>query len=95
MSIGSKFLLACGVVAGCAFAFSAARAAPEPFCRDYTRAALAQVQKALAIPRCRRGMDGPRWSADYKVHFGWCLGASLRAADEERAARTVHLRRCE
>jgi len=95
MSIGSKFLLGCGVAAACALTVPAARAAPEPFCRDYTRAALNQVQKALSIPRCRPGMDGPRWSADFKVHFDWCIGVPPSAAEGERMARTAHLRRCE
>lgn len=95
MSIGSKSLIGGGIVAACTFIACAAQAAPERFCRDYTRAALNQVQKALSIPRCRRGMDGPRWSADFKVHFDWCIGATPSAAEAERIARTEHLRRCE
>ncbi len=77
-----------------AMAASTAQAAPPPFCRGYANAALNQVRTALAIPRCRPGMEGARWSADFRVHYDWCLGASLRAAEEERAARTIHLRRC-
>lgn len=93
MSIRSKFLLGCGVVAGCAFAFSAAQAAPEPFCRDYARAAVRQVELARAIPACNRGV-GPRWTTDYRVHFDWCLGAPIPAVEEERGVRTRWLQRC-
>ena len=77
-----------------AMAASTAQAAPPPFCRGYASAALNQVRAALAIPRCRGGMEGSRWSADFRVHYDWCLGAAPAAAAEERAARTVHIRRC-
>lgn len=95
MSIGSKSLLGCGVAAACALTISAAQAAPEPFCRDYTRAALNQVHKALSLPRCRPGMEGARWSTEFKVHFDWCIGVTPSTAEAERIARTNHLRRCE
>jgi hypothetical protein len=84
--IGTGFLLA--------MAASTAQAAPPGFCRDYARAALNQVRGSLAIPRCRGGMEGARWSADFRVHYDWCLGASPGAAAEEREARTIHIRRC-
>ncbi len=71
-----------------------AQAADPGFCRDYARAALNQVQIALSTPACRPGLEGARWSADYRVHFDWCLGAPYGAAQGERAARTRHLRRC-
>jgi hypothetical protein len=77
-----------------ATAASVAQAAPPPFCRGYASAALNQVRVALAIPRCRGGMEGARWSADFRVHYDWCLGASPAAAAEEREARTIHIRRC-
>ena len=77
-----------------AMAASTAQAAPPPFCRGYANASLNQVRTALAIPRCRPGMEGARWSADFRVHYDWCLGASPRAAAEEREARTIHIRRC-
>lgn len=77
-----------------ATAASTAQAAAPPFCRGYANAALNQVRTALAIPRCRGGMEGARWSADFRVHYDWCLGANPGAAAEEREARTIHLRRC-
>jgi hypothetical protein len=77
-----------------ALAASSAQAATPGFCRDYAHAALNQVHAALSLPACRGGMGGSRWSADFPVHFNWCLGAAPGAAAEERAARGVHLRRC-
>jgi hypothetical protein len=73
---------------------SSAQAAGEGFCRDYANAALNQVRAALSLPGCRRGIGGPRWSAEYRIHFDWCLHASRDAADDERAARSGHLRDC-
>ena len=93
MSIGSKFLLGCGAVAAYALVVTTAQAAPLPFCRDYARAAVRQVELARAIPACNRGV-GPRWTTDYRVHFDWCLGAPIPAVEEERAVRTRWLRNC-
>ena len=75
-------------------AASTAQAEPPGFCRDYARAALNQVRGALSLPRCRAGMEGTRWSADFKVHYDWCLGVSPDAVEGERAARTAHIQRC-
>jgi hypothetical protein len=71
-----------------------AQAAAPGFCRDYANAALNQVRAALSLPGCRGGMGGSRWSANFPVHYNWCLGANPAAAEEEREARTGHLRRC-
>jgi hypothetical protein len=89
MTVG---LIGAGVLL--ATAVSGAQAAPPGFCRGYANAALNQVRAALAIPRCRGGMEGARWSSDFHVHYDWCLGASPGAAAEEREARTIHIRRC-
>jgi hypothetical protein len=93
MSIGSKLLLGCGVVAAGALMISIAQAAPEPFCRDYARAAARQVEVARSVRGCDRG-NGPRWTSDYRVHFDWCLGAPIPAVEAERQARTNWLRQC-
>lgn len=71
-----------------------AQAADPGFCRDYARAALNQVQIALSTPACRPGLSGTRWSADYRLHFDWCLGAAYAAAQAERGARTAYIRAC-
>jgi hypothetical protein len=93
MSIGSKSLLGCGVVAACAFTFSVAQAAPERFCRDYATAAVRQVDLMHAVPACNRG-TGARWTTDFRIHFDWCMGQPIDAVEAERAARTNWIRSC-
>jgi hypothetical protein len=88
----SVSLIGAGLVL--ALAVTTAQAAGPGFCRDYANAALNQVRAALSLPGCRGGMGGSRWSADFPTHYSWCLEAPPAAAEEERAARTVHLRRC-
>ena len=83
--------------AGAVFMLSglpAAQAASPAVCQDYARAALRQVHVAREIPRCAAGIGGTRWSADYRVHFDWCAGASFAAIGEERDARTGYLKSC-
>ena len=70
-----------------------AYAAPPGFCRDYARAAVRQVELARSVPACNRG-TGPRWTTDYRVHYGWCLGAAAAAVEAERTARTNWIRSC-
>jgi hypothetical protein len=94
MSIGSKIVLGCGVAAICALTFSAAQAASEGFCREYAQVAVGQAFESGSIQRCRRGMDGPRWSKEYEVHFKWCRSHGEGAAEDERVARREHLRSC-
>jgi len=72
----------------------AAQAADPAFCRGYAEAAINQVRGALNNPNCARGLQGTRWSADYKVHFDWCLTVPPGAAESERVARTEYLRGC-
>lgn len=88
------------VVAACFFAvipmsgLTPAHAADPGFCRQYAQAALNQVRGALSNPRCGGGLQGDRWSADFPVHYQWCLGADYGAAGAERDARTRFLRAC-
>jgi hypothetical protein len=69
-------------------------AADPAFCRQYARAALVQVRTALASEHCGAGLQGTRWSAEFPVHYEWCLGASPDATAAEREARMRYLRRC-
>ncbi len=71
-----------------------ARAADPAFCKQYARAALAEVRKALENPRCGAGLQGTRWSAEFSVHYEWCLGVSADAAGAERDARSHDLTAC-
>jgi hypothetical protein len=41
-------------------------------CRWYASQAIQSV--TTAIKNGCTGLDGPRWSADEQVHFGWCMG---------------------
>jgi hypothetical protein len=88
------FAIAVGAVVASLSVMSAARAADPAFCRQYSQAALNQVRAGLSNPRCMGGMQGARWSADFNVHYNWCLGASFGAAGVERDARTNYLRAC-
>jgi hypothetical protein len=72
----------------------AAQAADQRFCQDYARAALNQVRAALSNPRCVGGVQGNRWSSDFRVHYDWCLSQPYAAVGGERDARTAMLRAC-
>jgi hypothetical protein len=72
----------------------AAQAADPGFCRGYATAAIRQVRGALNNPPCIPGLQGSRWSADFNVHYSWCLGATYAQAGSERDARTAYLRAC-
>jgi hypothetical protein len=73
---------------------SLVRAADPGFCRSYARTALVQVRDALGSPRCGAGLQGTRWSAEFSVHFEWCLGVSVAAAGAESDERARLLRAC-
>lgn len=87
-------LAACFLSALLMAGLTAADAADPGFCRQYAQAALKQVRGALSNPRCGGGLQGARWSADFPVHYEWCLGADYGAAGAERDARTRYLRAC-
>ncbi|HEY1980099.1 MAG TPA: hypothetical protein VGH13_08420 [Xanthobacteraceae bacterium] len=72
----------------------AAQAADPAACRDYATAAIRQVRGAVNNARCLPGLQGARWSADFKVHYNWCLTANYAAMGTERDARTAYLRSC-
>jgi hypothetical protein len=69
-------------------------AADPVFCKQYARAALVQVHGVLASPRCGAGLQGMRWSAEFPIHYEWCLGVSVAAASAERDARAQRLQAC-
>jgi len=71
-----------------------AQAADPATCRDYATAAIRQVRGALNNPPCLPGLQGARWSADFQVHYNWCLTANYAAMGSERDARTAYLRSC-
>src|ERR1700733_14478005 len=73
---------------------SPVHAADPDFCRSYARTALVQVRDALANPRYGAGLQGTRWSAEFSIHYEWCLGVSVAAAGAERDACAQLLRAC-
>jgi|SRR5579864_3399197 len=87
-------LVAAAAVFGAMLIMPAARAADPNFCRDYAGAAVRQFNLAFAVPRCRGGMNGPRWSPEFGVHYNWCLGAPYNAASTERDIRRQYIDAC-
>jgi hypothetical protein len=71
-----------------------AQAASPEFCGQYARAALTQVKIGYELPRCRGGMQGTRWSQEFRVHYEWCLANPPAAAETERGVRTGFLDSC-
>ncbi len=89
-------LAICAALVSAALALTApgASAAPPEFCRDYADAAVNQVRAALANPGCVAGVRGPRWTAEHRIHFQWCLTQPIPIVESERGARTGYLRAC-
>ena len=73
---------------------AAAQANDPASCRRYARTALRQVHRAMARPACAAGLQGLRWSADYRTHYDWCLGTTFAATLTERDERIAYLREC-
>jgi hypothetical protein len=73
---------------------SGAKAADPGFCRDYAATAVRQFNAAFSVPRCRGGMNGPRWSPEFHIHYDWCLGAPYNAARAEEAGRGNYIYGC-
>jgi hypothetical protein len=72
----------------------AAQAAGVETCEAYAQAAVSQVSSGHSTPACEKGMDGPRWSAAFRVHFTYCMTHSGEVVDGQRAARNDYLRSC-
>jgi len=73
-------------------AASAAAAADPGYCAAYARQAVhdAQVMSTLS---CFRGFDS-RWSADYDLHYEWCLPVAGETSAGEQAYRRRRLLQC-
>ncbi len=68
-----------------------AMAAGPGYCNQYASAAVIAAGQNLAH-HC--GYYGPRWAADYNVHYGWCLGAAIPSAAREWRARRLEIAAC-
>ena len=44
--------------------------------------------------RTRSGIQGDRWSAEYHVHYDFCLENSYGTTGNERDARAAYLKTC-
>lgn len=71
-----------------------AQAAGVETCEAYAHAAISQVSSGRSTPACEKGMEGPRWSAAFRVHFTYCMTHSGEVVDGQRAARSDFLRSC-
>ncbi len=91
-----KGLMGLAVAAALLASAGVAQAADRDFCRDYTDAAMHQVNAALDDDRCARWIDedSPRWSTDRHVHWDWCRYHSTGDAWHERNERRRVLDRC-
>ena len=80
-------------VAGLVFSgFSGAAVAADPgYCNQYASAAIEAAGQNLSH-HC--GYYGPRWAADYQVHYGWCLGQPIPVLANEWHARRVEIEQC-
>jgi hypothetical protein len=94
--MSSRVLLVLAFVSSTLFMswLTASYAAAPDFCEQYAHAAIIQVRGGLNNRSCAGGMQGPRWSPEWRVHFDWCRSASFAAAGAERDARTSYLKAC-
>lgn len=60
-------------------------------CDHYARMAVAETQ-TNRMNRC--GFSGPRWSADYQAHRGWCVSNGPERARAETSGREQQLLQC-
>ena len=62
-------------------------------CASYARAAISDYATMRRSGQCTVA-DGPRWHADYRKHYQWCLTARPEWLVSERKARDSHLMQC-
>lgn len=62
-------------------------------CANYARAAAADYATMRRFRECSVP-DSPRWQADYRDHYQWCLTARAEWLASEAKARDSQLVRC-
>jgi hypothetical protein len=89
----SLFICAAAVVV---LASSSVQAADEEFCKEYARAAIAQLHEAENHERCDafRRRDPARWQPDFRAHYEWCRNVRRDDAIIERSERSRALDHC-
>ena len=65
----------------------------EQKCRAYAQSAVKDYESMIGTKKCRVH-DSPRWQANYKNHYGWCMSVSDSARIAESKARDAHLLHC-
>ncbi len=68
-------------------------AASPGFCSDYAHSAVREFYRA-AHSSCADQIGGPRWHANFDVHYSWCLESSHESINSEWQARRSLLRQC-
>jgi hypothetical protein len=63
------------------------------FCAEYRHDAARRVDRNMSILGYFHGFNA-RWNRDFDVHYGWCLDAPYKAANNERAIRAQRLHEC-
>ncbi len=64
----------------------------QAFCADYASQAVDANDSNLSQD-CR--LTGPRWSADYRTHYTWCMRVERREAVAEGELRSAEVLRCQ
>ncbi len=72
----------------------AAQAGDTEFCQAYAKAAIEQVSVGRSNRACAAGMQGPRWSPTFQVHFGYCLTNPIEVVEGGTHKRAEYLRSC-
>ena len=65
--------------------------ASQKSCVSYARLAVTQEEINREVG-C--GLSGPRWIADFKYHYDWCVAVSANTARPENKARQQLLDQC-
>jgi len=90
----SSFRLLPLLTVSVAFAAAPAFAADGRFCEGYAHDAILQLHDGMSHPKCVAGIQGERWSAQWRAHYDWCLGVSRQAAVEAERERAAYLQGC-
>src|ERR1022692_2589406 len=72
----------------------AAQAGDAESCEAYAKAAMEQVSIGQSNPACARGMDGPLWSPELRVHFSYCINNPIDVVEGGIGKRNEYLRSC-
>jgi hypothetical protein len=72
----------------------AAQSADTEFCQAYAKAAVEQASIGRSHRACAAGMEGPRWSPTFQVHFGYCMTQPIEVVEGGTHKRAEYLHSC-